>query len=75
MTPPPTPELDKLELVWPKAIVIMEFLNWLQKEYTVCDGHYYRTQFDHNRLLSEYFKLDLPKLESERKAILESLKP
>lgn len=43
MTPPPTPELDKLELVWPKAIVIMEFLNWLQKEYTVCDGHCYRT--------------------------------
>ena len=84
-----TPECDKMLKVHEKSQEIGNFLNWLREEKEVCfmtenpdwrEGRnndkteYLYFHFNMEELLAEYFKIDLKKVETERQAILKSLR-
>ena len=73
---PKCPECDKLAKVAPESQKIGEFIDWLSNEkgihlasYDVArDLEYIHIPIE--RLLADYFKIDLNKVEKERAAIL-----
>lgn len=75
---PPTPELDKMLAVKDKSQMIGVFLDWLQDEKKIVFAKYYDEEslcpsYDTiEKLLADYFEIDLNKIEQERRAILES---
>lgn len=77
-----TPECDKLHAVRDRSQEIGAFLDWLieDKQYVLAK---YTPQADYElvpqnvsieRLLAEYFEIDMDKVDAERRAILESLR-
>lgn len=75
-----TPECDKLLKVSEKSQSIGQFLDWLEneKEFAICehyetDGDYIPVSINIERLLAEYFGIDMEKVEKERRKILDSL--
>ena len=72
---PKTPELDKMRDVKDKSQHIGEFVEWLNNEgYSIAtrglDDLLYPTNLSIERLLANYYKIDLCKCENEREAIL-----
>jgi hypothetical protein len=75
------PEHEKLKLVKDRSQAIGEFLDWLSD---VKDWHlgYHVSRIDAllpasyniQRLLAEYFEIDLDKLEAEKLAIIEEMR-
>jgi hypothetical protein len=76
------PECEKLSAIKDQSQIVGEFLDWLQNEKNVvlCDP---TESWDHpyvpiskgsNRLLAEYFKIDLDKIEEEKLAMLEEFR-
>lgn len=63
-----TPECDKLSKISDVSQSIGAFLDWIQEEYGV------DLPKDINSLLSEYFEIDLNKVEEEKQAILEHMR-
>lgn len=76
-TKPETPELNKLIQVSGDSQEIGQFLEWLNEiGYRLClydhDEEAYLPTFESiNGLLSRYFGVDLDKVETERRAVLE----
>lgn len=81
---PACPECEKLAAVSEESNKIGAFLDWLQEEHETVlsyfsgDGNLYaHTMYSGdngiNRLLAEYFEIDLDKVERERCALLEWL--
>jgi len=78
---PPTPELDKMKAVRNQSQCIGAFLDWLfnEKRQMICeispDGVDWlpTDNQDIQKILAEYFGIDLQKVEAERRAILERL--
>ena len=79
----PTPELDKMHGVHEQSQAIGEFLDWLQieKNWTIASwednddiGELYPVSFSIEKLLAEYFEIDLQKAEEEKRAILEAVR-
>ena len=80
------PECEKLKAVSDKSQVVGEFLEWLQyeKEFMIAkhvenedeDGADYLAPMHINteRLLAEFFDIDMDKVETERRAMLESIR-
>jgi len=81
MTPyPPTPELDKMKAAQPQSQAIGAFLDWLFHEKHrriagIPEGmeEWQPIGYSIEKLLAEYFQIDLQKVEAERRAILETL--
>lgn len=77
-----TPELDKLAEVRERAQAIGEFIEWLgRSKYAICEsyredvgGTWLPTPASIEKLLSEYFEIDLNKVENEKCAILEAVR-
>ena len=75
---PDCPETDKLVAIAKDSQKIGSFLEWLQENDFVI-AYYGRNDilYQHrqttNDLLAEYFKIDLDKVETERRAILNHL--
>lgn len=77
-----TPECDKLLAVSADSQKIGAFLEWLEqeRELTICDldyrreDRYYPAYIPINKLLAEYFKIDLNKVEQERSALLDGIR-
>lgn len=74
---PPTPELDKMKGVKERSQSIGAFLDWLQSEREIVLAEYeyrgetlYPINLSIEKLLAEYFEIDLEKVEQERRAIL-----
>ena len=73
------PECDKMRAVKEKSQAIGEFLEWLhsEKDITLCrlEGNYdYRIiNISTEKLLAEFFDIDLNKVEEEKRAILNLL--
>jgi len=80
-------EHEKLQKVKDKSQVIGEFLDWLtdEKAITFCKWQedeeeiaegtgYYPIYTDTNKLLAEFFEIDLDKLEKEKVDMLETFK-
>lgn len=75
------PECDKLHSVSKESQIIGEFLEWLgSADRTVCKfdeerfgGTYWPDNTSIERLLAEYYDIDLDKVEKERRQILETL--
>jgi hypothetical protein len=72
---PSTPELDKMSAIVEKSQCIGEFLEWLAEEKHLRLWKYVGDDLVENRtsterLLAEYFKIDLPKVEQEKRVIL-----
>lgn len=75
-----TPECDKMLKVQDESQAIGAFLDWLQSErrLTLCEANdrtfensFIPARIGIEDLLAEYFKIDLNKVEKERRAILE----
>lgn len=73
---PATPELDRLAAIAEDSHKIGEFLDWLEgrrlmiAEWDDTD-HPVPAQTPKEHLLAEYFKIDLSKVEQEKRAFLE----
>lgn len=72
-----TPELDKQVRLHDKTQLIGEFLEWLMSNYTVCslvDGltedRYAPTGKNIDKIIAEFFNIDLVKCEKERRNYL-----
>ena len=80
MKEPVCPECEKMRVVQKQSQAIGEFLEWLQEEtdYTICrfegdehgNGRYYPAHVIVEKVLAEFFDIDLNKVEEERRAIL-----
>lgn len=79
---PPCPECEKLSAVSDKSNEIGDFLSWLVYERDpqlvlaeyVSETRLHEVAFTNalaNKLLSEYYEIDLDKVEQERRALLE----
>lgn len=80
---PPTPELDRLKAVSEQSQIIGAFLDWLQcdTDLTICeqveshrrsdDTLYLPASIGIEELLARYFEIDLAKIESERRTLLD----
>lgn len=79
-----TPTLDKMKFVQRESQAIGSFLEWLKRDkgvslmHTVFDegsGRGVEIPFSYNieKLLAEYFEIDLNEAEKEKRAILEDL--
>ncbi len=75
-----TPECDRMLAVREQSQAIGEFLDWLDEEKGVelmvlGDGgaSYEPFYFNTNKLLAEFFDIDLDKVDKEQRAILEEL--
>lgn len=78
---PPTPELDKMKSVHNQSQCIGEFLDWLfhEKHRTIAEvpegmDEWQPVGGSIEKILAEYFEIDLAKIERERRAILETLR-
>jgi hypothetical protein len=80
-----TPELDKLSKVKEESQLIGSFLDWLQTEggYTICkyyekDGGlqeaFLPARKSIEEMLAQYFKIDLRKVEWERRKLLNMIR-
>lgn len=78
------PECDKARKIAHFSQKIGEFLDWLEIDKRIClmedrgpgdeDGfRYYHTLYSKERLLAEFFDIDLDKWEEEKRAILKKL--
>jgi hypothetical protein len=73
------PEYEKLMLIKNESQIIGEFLEWLtiEKELSLCahdEGGVNEAYYSNEEILSEYFKIDLYKLEQEKNQMLKQLK-
>ena len=74
-------EHEKLEKINDQSQIIGEFLEWLnyEKGYCLCENlgkleHWHPVSENHEKLLSQYFNIDLNKLEQEKRQMLEKLR-
>lgn len=70
-TPPKSSECERLRLVCDKSQVIGEFLDWVleAKDAELCAANF-PLRISHEKLLAEYFDIDLKKVEKERIALM-----
>lgn len=78
---PETPECQRLSDVQTESNIIGEFLDWLtyDKQYEICERYatteaYLPVHETTNKLLAEYFEINLDKVEKERRELLEWLR-
>jgi len=75
-----TPELDKMRDVREKSQLIGNFLSWLEEEkycigvWNIRYNEYEPTRLSIEKLLAQYFEIDLDKAEQERSQLLESIR-
>lgn len=83
MSAPEAPECERMKEVAPLSNEIGEFLDWLGYEKGWHLGEYdpdslsgrmYPVQQPFEKILAEYFEIDLNKVEDERRAILEYIR-
>lgn len=81
------PEHEKLQAVQKKSQAIGEFIEWLRNTKQITFARWYKAELDEeetdklmpeypstNKLLAEYFNIDLQKLEQEKRAMLDELR-
>jgi len=75
------PECEKLAAIAPQSQRIGDFIAWLREEKQIILGHYNReqeymtpAQFNIEKLLAEFFEINLDMIEKEKQEILENLK-
>jgi hypothetical protein len=71
------PEHDKLEAVKDQSQAIGEFLEngrWTLCEWDDRTGRFWSIRGDVNRVLAEYFEIDLDKLEAEKRQMLDAMR-
>jgi len=72
-------EHEKLDLVKDKSQAVGEFVDWLhdEKGFMICEScrhGYYPARYSLNKLLAEFFEIDLVKLEEEKEQMLEAMR-
>ncbi len=76
------PEHEKMSTIVDKSQAIGDFLEWLNdtKKYRICErqhkgwAEHYPIRESVEHLLAEYFKIDLNKLEQEKREMLEEIR-
>jgi len=71
------PECEKLHKVKDQSFIIGQFLEWLQEDYAVARWDGNDLFPDHpgiEKLIAEYFNIDLNKVEKEKQEILAELR-
>jgi hypothetical protein len=75
------PEHEKMSTIVDKSQAIGEFLEWIResKKFTVCVWNPWNGQFSPirtsiDKLLAEYFEIDLSKIEQEKQNMLEEIR-
>lgn len=74
---PDTPNLDKQHEVQDKALLLSEFVDWLNniRGYHICqwfgEALDYASYGGYNRLFADFFEIDYEGIERERQALLE----
>ncbi len=78
---PDYPEHEKLEKVSNKSQDMGEFFEWLQGKYSLCKydenrfgGTWWPVTVDIQKLLAEFFEIDLNKIEEEKREMLEVIR-
>ena len=81
MTKIKTPELDKMLKVKEDSQKLGEFLDWLKGKYELAQWHdshgvdrLVAKNVGTEKILAEYFEIDLVKCENERREILENIR-
>lgn len=80
-SPPIAPECDKMLAVRAESQAIGSFLDWLTTEKRIElstideNGRLQSFRYTVERLLAEYFEIDLNKVEAEKRTILASIAP
>jgi hypothetical protein len=73
----PTPECDRMLAVKKESNSIGQFLDWLEtNNYVIGEyegGQLFSINKSFEKLLAEYFKIDLKKVDKEKRAILQAL--
>ena len=74
-------EHEKLKEIQDQSQIIGEFLEWLgyEHEYFICEKlgqlqEWYPISQNHQKLLAQFFDIDLDKLEQEKRQMLEELR-
>lgn len=75
------PENEKVTLIKEKSQACYEFMQWLEKNaFTICEyrgsfgGEYFPTHKSREKMLAEYFNIDLNVLEAEKLVMLEAIR-
>jgi hypothetical protein len=75
------PEHEKLKKIQDQSQICGEFLEWLNSEYEIvlCQSRgkldlYYPCSQSREKLLAEFFDIDLDKLETEKRQMLEEMR-
>ena len=76
---PATPTLDKMTGVQKESQTIGEFLEWLINKtgYVLCKeehGDYYPIWDSSEKILADYFEIDLKEAEKEKKAVMKFIR-
>lgn len=78
---PAAPECDRMLAVKDESQRYGEFLEWLQHRYTLCrpptgikSSHYRPALINIEKILADYFDIDLEEAEREKRAILAHLR-
>lgn len=79
---PTYPELERMNAISKESQTCGEFLVWLreEKKFTLCqtvtssNWAYHPVHVDMTKLLAEFFRIDLNKVEEERRVILDSIR-
>lgn len=82
---PKTPEHDKMKLIQDDSQTIKNFLEWLRQKYVLCtweenneddveEAGFYPHYESIQKILAEYFEIDLNKIEQEGLETLEYLR-
>jgi len=78
-----TPELDKISAVHDKSMAMGDFIEWLKHSrdpplylciYDEDAEAFFDPMINTEKLLAEYFKIDLNKVEKERQELLEFIR-
>lgn len=79
--PIPTPEIDKMHVVKDRSQAIGEFIEWIRSEkgweiasYNDGGERLWPVNTSIERLLAEFFGIDLDKVEKEKRALLNQLR-
>lgn len=82
MEAPEYPEHDRLRAIADKSQAIYDFLTWAHEErgMVLCEsaghirGEYYPALTSRQKLLAEFFEIDLNKIEHEKRSMIDHLR-
>lgn len=73
------PEHERLKAVEDEALVISQFLEWLQRKYEICNptplrGRHFPAYIKNEEVMADYFDIDLKVIADEKDQMVEEMR-